>query len=95
MSRTINIPCNIGDKIYAKAGDQIRELEICDIAVYIYPDLERIRIAAFINLPDPLYSDGRMTRKVFTFRLEEDAFCGERGFFTREEAEEYYESHSV
>ena len=90
MARTIELPCTIGDKIYAKLGDRIRELEICDIAVFVYSDRERIRVAAFIELPDPLYSDGRMTRKVFNFSLEDDAYHDTRGFLTYEEAKKHY-----
>ena len=90
MKRVIELPCTIGDKLYAKVGDRIRELEICDIAVFVYSDRERVRVAAFIEFPDPFYSDGRMRRKVFNFSLEDDAYHDTRGFLSRKKKKKHY-----
>jgi hypothetical protein len=92
MKRVIEIPCTIGDKVYAKHGGKIREFEVSEISVFIYKETYSTLVTAFIEAPDPFVNDGRtMMRKFEHFRIAGKPYeRGTRCFLTPEEAEEYY-----
>lgn len=88
--RTIEIPVEPGDKVYAVIGDTVVTVPVDMININIASDgTERVTVYGYIYYPDPFYSDGRKRKESISLSLRETASKAlDRAYLTREEAEE-------
>lgn len=88
--RTIEIPVEPGDKVYAVAGDSVFTVPVEMININIDPDgTERVTVYGYIYFPDPFYSDGRKRKQSISLPLRETASKTlDRAYLTLEEAME-------
>lgn len=80
-SKFIELPCSIGDTVYAVAYNEIFEAKVICIRPFVFKHYVEFRGNVTITMIDPFYSDGRsLTQELFVV-------FGEDVFLTREEAE--------
>ncbi len=81
ITRTVVLPCKVGDIVYLTFNDHVAEAEVTCIRPFVFKDRTEFRGNAVWRVEDPFYNDGRI--------LDQDMFIvfGKDAYLTREEAE--------
>lgn len=88
-SKSIELPCLVGDKVYTVIYQKVYEAEVICIRPFVFKDYVEYRGNAIITFENPFYHDGRL--------LKQELFCvfGKDTFLTKEEAEKKLEELNV